>query len=349
LDTSKKLLQSNKVLSTQLVEYSVGSGEKTHSILHCSAGGRNLLPPSSIQRTVVNVSPTSAPNDKDSERHYGEKFSFRFLKGADINEAVELSITASEALVIHELVKSGSTTEALSTELVLEVALQVKKARLEILEDAFHCPTEDTDNCDSLSDFDDVAMADAYEDVGLSYSVPDHQCTCDSAMSHIKETPLSDDHYRCDNRMNYLDVRSRQVNFDDSPAQKHLEDNVDMDMGLIKDFPLESLDCESQKKLSHDPVLVSNNSKLARYADSMLHQSVQENSDGLSMAQVRRFSPSALPHAYEAWPLPKRKTKGTYANIFFQSQIVWGFELSFPNARGDTRVNWVHLLLFRFY
>ncbi|XP_059460742.1 uncharacterized protein LOC132189899 isoform X4 [Corylus avellana] len=285
LDTSKKLLQSNKVLSTQLVKHSVGSGEKTRSIMHCSAGGQNLLPASSIQRTVENVCPTSPHNDKDSERHYGEKFSFRFLKGADVNEAVELSITASEALVIHELVKSGSTSETLPTESVLEVALQVKKARLDILEDAFHCPTEHTDNCDSLSDFDDVAMADAYEDVGLSYSVPDHQCACDSAISHIKETPLSDDHYGCDNIMNCLDVRAQQANFDDSPAQKHLEENVDMDMGLIKDFPLESLDRESQKKLSCDPVLVSNNSKLARYADSMLHQSVQENSDGLSIAQ----------------------------------------------------------------
>lgn len=290
----------------QLVEYSVGSGEKTHSIMHCSAGGQNLFPLSSIQRTMENVCPTSPSNDKDSERHYGEKFSFRFLKGADVNEAVELSITASEALVIHEFVKSGPTSEALSTESVLDIALQVKKARLEILEDAFHCPTEETDNCDSLSDFDDVAMTDAYEDVGLSYSVHDHQCACDSAVSHIKETPLSDDRYRCDNRMNCLDVRSQQVTFDDSPAQKHIEDNVDIDMGLIKDLPLESLDRESQKNLSHDPVLVSNNSKLARYADSMMHQSVQENSDGLSMAQVKRFSPSApLAHAYLPWPLPK--------------------------------------------
>ena len=222
---------------------------------------------------------------------------------------LKLLPTASEALVIHELVKSVSASEALPTTSVLEVALQVKQARLNMLEAAFCCPTEETDTCDSLSDLDDFAMADAFEDVGLSCSGPD-QRVCDSSMSHIKETPLSENHYRDDNGLNCTKLRSQQETFDDISKRKHLEDNGEMDMRLTKDLPLESLDCERRKTLPIDPAVVLKTYKLARSVDSMLHQSVRENSDGLSMTQVKTFSP--LPSSpMLMYPLPpKKKNKG---------------------------------------
>ncbi|KAM4082066.1 hypothetical protein ACJW30_11G140900 [Castanea mollissima] len=254
LDSSQKLLESNKVLSVQLAENSVGSKDKTHANMQFSAGGLNLLPLSSVPETVENVYPPSPSNNKEIEGQYEKKFKYRFLKGADVNEAVELSIAASEALVINELVKSESASEALPTASVLEVALLVKQARLNMLEDAFCCPTKETDTCDSLSELDDVAMADAFEDVGLSCSVPDDQHACNSAMSHIKETFLSETDFRDDNGLNCTKLRSQQESFDYISTSKHLENNVEIDLQITNDLPLESLDCERQKKLPHDPL-----------------------------------------------------------------------------------------------
>nr|XP_023920337.1 uncharacterized protein LOC112031857 [Quercus suber]POF00391.1 hypothetical protein CFP56_77738 [Quercus suber] len=248
LDSSQKLPESKKVLSVQLAENSVGSRDKTHANMQFSAGGPNLLPLSSVPETVENVYPPSPSNNKEIGRQYEKKFNYRFLKGADVNEAVELSIAASEALVINELVKSESASEAPPTASVLEVALLVKQARLNILEDAFCCPTKETDTCDSLSELDDVAMADAFEDVGLSCNVPDDQHACNSAMSHIKETFLSETHFRDDDGLNCTKLRSQQESFDYISTSKHLEDNVEMDLQITNDLPLESLDCERQKQ-----------------------------------------------------------------------------------------------------
>ncbi|XP_040993448.1 uncharacterized protein LOC121240062 isoform X1 [Juglans microcarpa x Juglans regia] len=253
--------------------------------MHFSAGGPNLLPLSCVHETVESVYPPSPSNNKDSERQYEEKFNFGFLNCADVNEAVELSIAASEALVIHELVKRELASMALPTESVLEVALQVKQARLEILEEAFSFQTEESDICYSLSDLDDVAMTDAFEDVGLSYNNPDDQCACDSAQSHVKETPLFENRSIFHNGLNHIDIRSQQVDSNLISTHRHLEDNMGMDVQLTKDLCPGSLDCERKRKRSHGPVQVSTTSKLAAYVDSILHQSIQENSGGLFMKQ----------------------------------------------------------------
>ncbi|XP_012454287.1 uncharacterized protein LOC105776263 [Gossypium raimondii] len=128
----------------------------------------NALPMISISRDVENFGGQSSNHANDGSEHSIEKVTVRNLKSTDIKDAVELSIAASEALVIHELVKSDSGAEALPTAAVLEAALRVKQARLESSEDAFDCPTETSDEMDFLSDLDDLTMADAFEDVGLS-------------------------------------------------------------------------------------------------------------------------------------------------------------------------------------
>ncbi|GAV70215.1 BRCT domain-containing protein [Cephalotus follicularis] len=142
-----------------------------------------------IPKTMHNVSQSSPIKNTDNGKQYGEKFNGRYLKDTDNNDAVELSIAASEALVIHELVKSvSSTSETFSTSAVLEATLGIKQARLDGLENAYNYFTEEVDEIDFLSDLDDFTMADAFEDVGLSFCGP-----CDHGLdiSHVKATPIS--------------------------------------------------------------------------------------------------------------------------------------------------------------
>ncbi|KAF3434232.1 hypothetical protein FNV43_RR25335 [Rhamnella rubrinervis] len=89
---------------------------------------------SDAYEAVLNTNKVLTCGEMCSVRHYGEKFSVKYHKDANISEAVELSTAASEALVIHETMKSDS--EALEAAAVLEVALRVKQARLDCLEHA---------------------------------------------------------------------------------------------------------------------------------------------------------------------------------------------------------------------
>ncbi|KAK5794911.1 uncharacterized protein LOC108489549 isoform X1 [Gossypium arboreum] len=178
----------------------------------------NALPMISISRDVENFGAQSSNDANDGSEHSIEKVTSRNLKSTDIKDAVELSIAASEALVIHELVKSDSGAEALPTAAVLEAALQVKQARLESSEDAFDCPTETSDEMDFLSDLDDLTMADAFEDVGLSFSCFSNQHACDSDVSLVKDTPVSEDCFRSGNRTENAEHFSPQNKPSDYPT-----------------------------------------------------------------------------------------------------------------------------------
>ncbi|XP_022744940.1 uncharacterized protein LOC111295636 isoform X2 [Durio zibethinus] len=201
LSTSTAQHGSDKVLQLRHVEISAGRGENTDQIkTKNNAGGVNALPMTSIPRAAENVGPQSSNHVKLSSERSVEKVTVRNLKSTDIKDAVELSIAASEALVIHELVKSESALEAFPTAAVLEAALQVKQARLDSSEDAFDCPTEKSDETDFLSDLDDLTMADAFEDVGLSFNGFDDQHACGSDVSLVKDTPMSENCFGCENR-----------------------------------------------------------------------------------------------------------------------------------------------------
>ncbi|XVF41062.1 hypothetical protein PTKIN_Ptkin01aG0249900 [Pterospermum kingtungense] len=191
---------SDKILQLRQIEICAGSGEKTDQIrTKYSDDGVNSLPMTSIPRAVKNVGPQSSNRVRVSNEHSVEKVTVRNLKSTDIKDAIELSIAASEALVIHELVKSESALEALPMETVLEAALKVKQARLESSEDSFDWPTEKSDEMDFLWDLDDFTMADAFEDIGLSFNGFDDHHTCGSDASLIKETPASENCFRCEN------------------------------------------------------------------------------------------------------------------------------------------------------
>ncbi|TYG51211.1 hypothetical protein ES288_D10G239400v1 [Gossypium darwinii] len=188
-------------------------GEKTALIQTTdSSCAVNALPMISISRDVENFGGQSSNYANDGSEHSIEKVTVRNLKSTDIKDAVELSIAASEALVIHELVKSDSGAEALPTAAVLEAALQVKQARLESSEDAFDFPTETSDEMDFLSDLDDLTMADAFEDVGLSFSCFSNQHACGSDVSLVKDTPVSEDCFRSGNRTENADTFLLKIN-----------------------------------------------------------------------------------------------------------------------------------------
>ncbi|KAD3337850.1 hypothetical protein E3N88_33371 [Mikania micrantha] len=84
---------------------------------------------------------------------------------ADISDAIELAVTASEALTIHEALK-----DELMASSVLEAAMRVKLARLENVRENLSSSIKESNeiDCDDLSDLDYLTMTDAYEDVGLT-------------------------------------------------------------------------------------------------------------------------------------------------------------------------------------
>ncbi|XVE52334.1 hypothetical protein DITRI_Ditri02bG0114500 [Diplodiscus trichospermus] len=283
---------SDKVQQLQEVEISTGSGEKTDQIkIKNSACGVNSLPMTSIPSAVENVGPQSSTHVKVSSKRSLEKVTVRNLKGSDIKDAVELSIAASEALVIHELVKSESAFEALPMAAVLEAALQVKQARLERSEDAFDCATEKSDEMDFLLDLDDLTMADAFEDIGLSFDGFDDQHACGSDVSLVKDTPVCENCFGCQNR------NENDGHF--SP----------------------------QNRPSNGPTSGLKNSGFTSNSDPMLHKLVQESSETVQRVGTS-IQPLADFNCSELWNL-KNAGGGSNASPFiadgFRSRWVGGW------------------------
>lgn len=247
-DAGKKT-DNNKVLPLQEAETLAGSGEKANQLkMDNNAGDIKILSPPSCPKTVKKHCIQCLANNQERARCLEEKFK----KVANVNDAVELSISASETLAIHEIVKSESASEDFPTAAVLEAALQVKKARLNNQEDVSNYPNEEIDETHLLLDLDDLTMAGACKDVGLSSAGSDEKCVSGSKSFIIKDTSLSE---------NY--------NVSNDNGFKHVEVLA------------------HQKKLPVDPALDLNSSYLAGRIDPMLHQSTQETSHVLAAAQVK--------------------------------------------------------------
>lgn len=254
LAVAENMTNSNKVLPMRQTEISAGSrGYTYHSKLDNNAAGLNLSAQTSFPKTVENLDVQSPICNDDSRRQCKDKLNVRYHKCSDINNAVELSISASEALVIHELVNSESASKALSTAAILEATLRVKQARLKGLEDGFHYPNREIEETDLLFDLDDLTMADAYEDVGFSFVRPNEKLVCSSDAFLVKETPFLENYHRCGSGFKYVD----QI---------------------------------QQNKFPADPALGLNGSRLASNVDPLLCQSAEEVSQVFSVAQVKHPS-----------------------------------------------------------
>ncbi|XP_043693485.1 uncharacterized protein LOC122643968 isoform X1 [Telopea speciosissima] len=233
---------------------------------------KNLIPSISKARMSQTSKLQSCTKGSRNEGRKDEKkFNARQLRNADIKDAVEHSIAASEALVISELVESGSPSEILPAATVLEVALQVKQARnhlcLDGVDEASICSTENVDETDLLLDLDDDYMADAFNDVGLSsmkvVGASDDMCGCSSVIkqatssarlfSYVLETPISENNYTCNSEVQRIEV-PQEVDFNGISRQK-FEDTLPVDLRGSKNSPLESPGDALGKYHYHNPPL----------------------------------------------------------------------------------------------
>jgi hypothetical protein len=101
----------------------------------------------------------------------GGKIDVQKLRNADVNDAIELSIAASEAMVIAEMLLDDSQSDK-SAAAAIEAALHVKVARkqfyFEETEHACGSSQNDLDETDWLAELDEAEMIDVFQDVGLS-------------------------------------------------------------------------------------------------------------------------------------------------------------------------------------
>ncbi|KAG2544984.1 hypothetical protein PVAP13_9KG399108 [Panicum virgatum] len=125
---------------------------------------------------VFKVTSKAIRKPLDANRHKrhdvsGGKVDIRKLRNADVNDAIELSIAASEAMVIAEMILDDSSSDKLAAA-AIEAALHVKEARKQFyFEEAEHaCGSlgNDLDETDWLAELDDAEMVGVFQDIGLS-------------------------------------------------------------------------------------------------------------------------------------------------------------------------------------
>ncbi|KAJ0975943.1 hypothetical protein J5N97_017908 [Dioscorea zingiberensis] len=147
----------------------------------CSNKVEDCAPESKIspldcsRRQGKNTSSKPVSNAEQTRERFRKKVDFGNLKNKGIRDAVELSIAASEALVISEMANGSLQSEPFpAAEAILEVALRVKQARkecrLDVAETVPDLLTDALDETSQLSDLDDDIMKSAFDDVGLSFN-----------------------------------------------------------------------------------------------------------------------------------------------------------------------------------
>lgn len=166
----------------------------------------------------------------------------------DITTAVELSVAASEALLIHEIIDSGQTTSSLSASAILEVALRVKQARVEEYIEASNIMHEETSDVDYLSDLDDSMMKDAYEEVGLTLCAF-HLPSSDFNISQVQDT-YSLGKYEGAEKLSREDPECLGVNSAEASTKRQPEDSKCFGITLKGNDAFEPSDNVKQTNLS---------------------------------------------------------------------------------------------------
>ncbi|CAL5201390.1 unnamed protein product [Lathyrus oleraceus] len=253
LNQSHHAAAPSKALSLQLAQTSLDFRENVHSMMGSRACEPDALS-SFIPEPMKKDSLKSLVDTIGSVRQQKEKSKVEYFKSDDISDAVELSIAASEALVIHDLVKMESVSETLSTETVLEIALRVKQARLEGLEDGFLSSSVESDCSDSLSDLNDFLMEDAYEDIGLSIGVSFEENLSNSATSHGKGVSGDENYNEGNGKHEDIVLTSKLAKFDYKSEQKKFQVNMEMEVQQNTDSPPHSF-CAETVMDSDDPDL----------------------------------------------------------------------------------------------
>lgn len=188
-------------------------------------------------REICKMSSEEINKTCDSKGHRrqqlsGRKVDVRKLHSADVNDAVELSIAASEAMVIAEMILLDSQSDKLATA-SLEAALHVKEARkqcfLEELEHSCGSSESDLDETDGLSELDETEMLDAFQDVGLSLV----QTACASQgqnISGLKQEISHASSHPCDAEAHVLESSPEKQNIrwnsHDADTNDHVSDSL---------------------------------------------------------------------------------------------------------------------------
>ncbi|KAK1374108.1 hypothetical protein POM88_030301 [Heracleum sosnowskyi] len=221
------------------------------------AGSINL--PSGLPKKSDNMSPQYTSNNLDNATKHEDHV--KLVEVDAITAAVELSIAASEALLIHEIIDSGQTTSSLSASAILEVALQVKQARVEGYIEASNIMHEENSDVDYLSDLDDTMMRDAYEEVGLTFCAF-HLSSSDLNISQVQDT-YSLGKYECNEKLNSEDPDSVGVNSADLSIKRQPEDSTSFGIALKGNDAFELFDNVKQTNLSKNLSLGPEASEIA--------------------------------------------------------------------------------------
>ncbi|XP_021835979.2 uncharacterized protein [Spinacia oleracea] len=271
----------------------VGTKEKSQCNIGHDSSKMNIVPSPSSEK-YSGYFANQIPLTNDAGKNTLEIFNSNCAKDDDISDAVELSIAASEALVIHKIVQNESFSAALSTSAILEVALRVKQARLDELKDSSNC-FEDSDNtADILSDLGDSDIEDACKDVGLYISSLDNTPLEDLSASRVKETPLSEIPGE-DTEVQCKWQGDQEIYFNNCLVTELQENNPETNK--LKDPPAEIFDNEKlelDRNLPLDSILV-NQSQNGHLDDLQLLQ--EEKND---MTYVEGFA-----HQLEVNSLPR--------------------------------------------
>ncbi|XP_068663570.1 uncharacterized protein [Aristolochia californica] len=242
--------------------------------LHLSSIGITQDPSSVLWNTIPTESPE--PNNKlpiqplpsTSKDHIeqkdvlamrgykspGKSFSRknRKKKQKKFNDAVELSIAASEALIISELVKCDDTSELFPASAVVEVTLKLKQARNQhcsnLLEETSACQPDQVDETAQLHELDENCMGSAFEDIGLSMPLVfgtsegtslfrtyhsdycpkgenlDVECGCGSfASSRLSDTHAREDGNKANEEANKYDTKAQEMEFVGDSCENKLD------------------------------------------------------------------------------------------------------------------------------
>ncbi|XP_074291941.1 uncharacterized protein LOC141618758 isoform X2 [Silene latifolia] len=207
-----------------------------------------LSPPPEKNRSGKVCKKTSCKS-RNSKPDNSEIYNAKGAECDDVIDAVELSVAASEALVIHEMIQTEPILEAMSSAATLEVALRVKQARVDGVQDYLYC-LKDTENIsETLSDLSDSDLEDAYNDVGFLVSRLDNISSMDPSVSRVKDTPMT--HIYPDGEREVQSEWNQDMEyFKDSFLARPMENNLGTDKS--KDLLNVTFNMEQHEKSSRN-------------------------------------------------------------------------------------------------
>nr|XP_016470426.1 PREDICTED: uncharacterized protein LOC107792705 isoform X2 [Nicotiana tabacum] len=271
LDCSSKNLSS----TLELEDISEAEAERTQSnhALSVQCVQIPIIPEGKAKELKVDNFAALGKGSNDTNKGDGQEGNVSLCEVNHTDDAVELSIAASEALVIHEMFKTESFSKRIPTSTVLEAALQVKQARLEAWKESHescHCDTEETSEIDFLSDSEDLRMEAAFEDVGLSASDSADMHFHDLNVSHVKDT-LASQNQRLNGELEDEGAVFHGIDIlqpGDGFIKPYLKD-IESDFQLKVDERFGSFSNDGQKKLTRDQHLGLDITPMARGNDHL--------------------------------------------------------------------------------